>query len=97
MLRVANGEPQSPDTDGVVEVQLGLPAEGRARLPLTLAGPDGAQPFTWVLDLPRPRGEFQNVEGETLASSQDISMQTLKDWRVVPAEGVPTDLQNPFA
>ncbi|OOY26473.1 hypothetical protein BMI90_17665 [Thioclava sp. L04-15] len=93
LLRVATGEPQHPDADGVVEVQLDVSAEGQARLPLTLAGPDKAQPFTWVLDLPRPRGEFQNIAGETLASNRDISMQTLKDWRIVPAEGAPTDLR----
>lgn len=92
-IRVAMGEPQLPDTDGVVEAQLEVSAEEQARLPLVLAGPDGAPPLTWMLDLPRPRGEFQNVEGELLAENCDISMQTLKDWRIVPAEGQRTDLR----
>lgn len=93
LVRVASGKPQQPDADGVVELQLDVPTESQARLPLTLAGPNGARPMTWVLNLPRPRGEFQTVAGETLASNQDISMQTLKDWRVVPAEDRRTDLR----
>ncbi|OOY24899.1 hypothetical protein BMI91_00150 [Thioclava sediminum] len=93
LLRLAGGKPLHPDADGVVEVKLDAPTEDQARLPLTLAGPDGAPPLTWILSLPRPRGEFQTVSGETLASNRDISMQTLKDWRVVPAEGGRTDLR----
>ncbi|ATI42061.1 hypothetical protein CBW24_08605 [Pacificitalea manganoxidans] len=93
LLRVASGKPQQPDADGVVEVQLDAPTGSQARLPLTLAGPNGAPPMSWVLNLPRPRGEFQTVAGETLASNQDISMQTLKDWRIVPAENRRTELR----
>ncbi|WP_339853303.1 STY4851/ECs_5259 family protein [Roseovarius nubinhibens] len=93
LFRVAEGKPQQPDADGVLEVQLDASAEDQARLPLTLSAPGGAAPFTWMLDLPRPRGEFQTVQGETLAANRDISMQTLKDWRIVPAEGRPTDLR----
>lgn len=93
VLRVATGTPQQPDTDGAVEAQLDASTEEQARLPLTLAGPDGAPPLTWVLELPRLRGEFQTVEGETLTANRDISMQTLKDWRIVPAEGRRTDLR----
>jgi len=93
VLRMASGELQQPDTDGVVEAQLESSAEDQVRLPLTLAGPNGAPPLTWMLDLPRPRGEFQNVDGELLAENRDISMQMLKDWRIVPAEGQRTDLR----
>lgn len=93
VLRVATGKPQQPDTDGVVEAQIDISTEEQARLPLTLASPDGAAPLIWVLDLPRPRGEFQTVEGETLTVNRDISMQTLKDWRISPAERRRTDLR----
>lgn len=93
VLRVASGEPQQPDANGGVEVPLAADAGTQSRLPLTLAGPDGIRPFTWVLDLPRPRGEFLSVDGETLTENRDISMQTLKDWRIVPAEGQRTDLR----
>ncbi|MEI4233810.1 hypothetical protein [Roseovarius sp. D22-M7] len=58
VFRVASDKPQWPDTDGVVEAQLAASAEERARLPLTLAGPNGAPPLTWVLDLPRPPEGF---------------------------------------
>lgn len=50
-------------------------------------------PLNWLIDLPLQRGEFQNVDGNRLTSDSDISMQTLKDWRIVPAEGFRTDLQ----
>lgn len=93
LLRLASGKPQQPDADGIVELQLDVATESQARLPLTLAGPNGAPPMSWVLNLPRPRGEFQTVAGETLASNQDISMQTLKDWRIVPAEDRRTELR----
>lgn len=93
LLRVASGEAQRPDTNGVVEALLETCPAEQSRLPLTLASPEGTPPLTWELDLPLPRGEFQDVKGETLAENRDVSMQTLKDWRIVPAEGRPTDLQ----
>lgn len=92
-IRVAAGKLQRPDFDGVVEAQLAPAEDEQARLPLTLTGLDGAPPLSWMLNLPRPRGEFQSVAGETLAASRDISMQTLKDWRIVPADGQRTDLR----
>lgn len=93
VFRVATGKPQRPDADGIVDVQLDASTAEQARLPLTLASPDGAPPLSWVLNLPRPRGEFQTVVGEVLAADRDISMQALKDWRIVPADGRATDLQ----
>lgn len=93
ILRVAEGKPQMPDIDGVVEMQINVSTTEQARLPLTLANPQGTPPLAWLLNLPRPRGEFQTIEGETLAENRDISMQTLKDWRIVPAEVGKTDLQ----
>lgn len=93
VLRVAGGAPQRADRDGVVETLLESLAIEQGRLPLTLAGPDGAPPLSWLLDMPLARGEFQTVDGETLARDRDISLQSLKEWRIVPAEGRPTDLQ----
>ncbi len=93
VLRVATIKPQQPDSGGVVEVQLDATTEDQTRLPITLANADGAPPLTWTLNLPRARGEFQTIAGETLTSNQEISMQTLKDWRIVPAAGQRTDLR----
>lgn len=93
VVRVASGNPQQPDADGVVEVSLEYLTEEMARLPLTMAGPEGGGPLNWLLDLPLQRGEFQNNDGNRLTSDSDISMQSLKNWRIVPAEGLRTDLQ----
>nr|WP_275982257.1 STY4851/ECs_5259 family protein [Frigidibacter sp. ROC022] len=90
---VGSGDPQRPDADGVLEAKFGTSVVEQSRLSLALAGPDGAPPLPWLLDLPCPRGEFRNVDGESLAENRDIPMQTLKDWRIVPAEGRPTDLR----
>ncbi len=73
LLCVASGKPQQTDAEAVVVVRLDAFAERQARLPLAFAGPHGAQPMTLILNLPRPRGAFQTVAGEILASNRDIS------------------------
>ncbi|WP_296992342.1 STY4851/ECs_5259 family protein [Thalassospira sp. UBA1131] len=93
VMRVASGDPQRPDADSVVDVLLETSTDEQARLPVTLAGPEGARSLNWKLDLPLQRGEFQNVDGKRLTSDRDISMQSLKDWRILPAEGLQTDLR----
>ena len=93
VLRVAGGAPTQPDADGIVEIAIHGPLRGESRLPLTLAGPGGGQPLVWSLDLPRPRGEFQLESGESLAQNTEISMDDLRAWRVIPAEGRRTDLE----
>jgi len=93
VLRVADSTPRRPDTAGTVEIEVGGPLRAESRMSLTLAGPHGAAPLVWGLELQRARGGFQREDGESLSRDIDITMDDLRAWRVVPAEGRRTDLE----
>ncbi|MEP1934523.1 MAG: STY4851/ECs_5259 family protein [Hoeflea sp.] len=92
-LRVGDsGTVRVADT-GIAEVPLYSGVSKRGRLPFILASPDGSRPLNWALDLPRARGEFQDLGGEVLSRDLVVGMQDLRCWRVVPAENISTDLR----
>ena len=75
-------------TDGSGRATLALPHESdrKGRIPLVLAAPDGGQPLSWSLVLPRARASFQNAEGDLLARHHEMTLHDLRGWRFVPAE-----------
>jgi len=92
-LRVGEGVSATINRTGATEVILPSGAASRGRLPLILANPDGAAPLVWALNLPRKHGELQDLQGEVLSQNREISMQDLRNWRLVPAESGKTELR----
>ncbi|MEZ5778866.1 MAG: STY4851/ECs_5259 family protein [Paracoccaceae bacterium] len=92
-LRVGEGAAIAVNSMGVAEVVLTAGSVARGRVPLVLAGPGGAPPLNWTLELPSARGELQDLEGVVLLRNRDITMQNLRGWRIVPAENSATELR----
>lgn len=92
-LRIADGETVVVNDNGIAEAALSAGNTSRGRLRITFVSPEGDAPLAWMLDLPRARGEFQDLEGEVLARDRDITMLELRNWRVVPAEAGKSEMR----
>jgi hypothetical protein len=85
-LRLGDGPVVRCDAAGRATLPLPHEADHKGLIPLVLASPDGGQPFTWSLVLPRASASFQNAEGDLLARHHEMTLHDLRGWRFVPAE-----------